>query len=363
MVGRSNWKGHLRLSLVSCSVALYPAVGSTGRLKCHTINRKTGNRINEEVVDSVTREPVPREDRVKGCEAAKEEYVAVEESELESIKLESTHTINIERFVDRAEVDERFFEKPYYLAPQDKVSREAFAVIRDAMREKGKAGLGRLVIFRKERVALIEPFGKGMLATLLRAADEIRSPTAVFEEIADFEAPDDMRALAAELIARGSGSFDPEMFEDRYEQALIALVRSKGSGKAKASPASKEPRTPSNVVSLMEALKRSIQAEKSAAPAKVAPAKAPASKGARKEAAAGEAAVVPAKAARSARRALCTNAVAAKSRPRVGCAASSRDGLRDSSRARTSFCWFPPDRARVGAPGTAPRTSNARARS
>ena len=281
MVGRSNWKGHLRLSLVSCSVALYPAVGFTGRLKCHTINRRTGNRINEEVVDSVTREPVAREDRVKGCEAAKDEYVAVEKSELESIKLESTHTINIERFVNRTEVDERYFEKPYYLAPQDKVSREAFAVIRDAMREKEKAGLGRLVIFRKERVALIEPFGKGMLATLLRAADEIRSPTAVFEEIADFEAPDDMRALAAELIGRNSGPFDPAMFEDRYEQALLALVRSKGSGKAEAPPA-KEPKTPSNVVNLMEALKRSIQAEKSAAPAKAAPSKAPVAKGARK---------------------------------------------------------------------------------
>ena len=281
MVGRSNWKGHLRLSLVSCSVALYPAVGFTGRLKCHTINRRTGNRINEEVVDSVTREPVAREDRVKGCEAAKDEYVAVEESELESIKLESTHTINIERFVNRTEVDERYFEKPYYLAPQDKVSREAFAVIRDAMREKEKAGLGRLVIYRKERVALIEPFGKGMLATLLRAADEIRSPTAVFEDIADFEAPDDMRALAAELIGRNSGPFDPEMFEDRYEQALLALVRSKGSGKAEAAPA-KEPKTPSNVVNLMEALKRSIQAEKSAAPAKEAPSKAPVAKGARK---------------------------------------------------------------------------------
>ena len=297
MVGRSNWKGHLRLSLVSCAVALYPAVGTTGRLKCHTINRKTGNRINEEVVDAVTREPVAREDRVKGCEAAKDDYVPVEESELESIRLESTHTISIERFVDRAGVDERYFEKPYYLAPQDKVSREAFAVIRDAMKEKGKAGLGRLVIYRKERVALIEPFGKGMLATLLRAADEIRSPTAVFEEIADFEAPEDMRALAAQLIERSSGAFDPAMFEDRYEQALIALVQSKGTGKAKSAPSAKEPKTSSNVVSLMEALKRSIQAEKSAAPAKAAPAKAGA-----KQPAKADAAQESSKAPRSARR-------------------------------------------------------------
>ena len=265
MSGSSYWKGHLRLSLVSCAVALYPAVGSSHQLKCHTINRRTGNRINEEVVDSVTREPVPREDRVKGCEVAKDELVPIEEEELQHIRLESTHTLNIESFVVRSEVDERYLDKPYYLAPEDKVSREAFAVIRDAMREKNKAGLGRLVIARKERLALIEPFGKGMMATLLRAADEVRSPTATFEEIADFEAPDDMRQLAAELIERNSGSFDPSRFQDRYEEALLALVRSKAKPPAKAGKAAAatgDAPTGSNVVSLMEALKRSIRDEK-----------------------------------------------------------------------------------------------------
>lgn len=268
MAGRSYWKGHLRLSLVSCAVALYPAVGTAHQLKCHTINRRTGNRINEEVVDSVTREPVPREDRVKGCEVAKDELVPIEEEELQHIRLESTHTLNIESFVVRSEVDERYLDKPYYLAPEDKVSREAFAVIRDAMREKNKAGLGRLVIARKERLALIEPFGKGMMATLLRAADEVRSPTATFEEIADFEAPADMRELAAQLIERNSGAFDPSRFEDRYEQALLALVRSKAKPAAKAGkPAAGAGDAPagSNVVSLMEALKRSISDEKAAA--------------------------------------------------------------------------------------------------
>lgn len=274
MAGRSYWKGHLRLSLVSCAVALYPAVGSAHHLTCHTINRRTGNRINEEVVDAVTREPVPREDRVKGCEIAKNELVPIEEEELQQIRLESTHTLNIERFVVRTEVDERYLDKPYYLAPEDKVSREAFAVIRDAMREKNKAGLGRLVIARKERLALIEPFGKGMMATLLRAADEVRSPTATFEEIADFEAPDDMRQLAAELIERNSGSFDPSRFQDRYEEALLALVRSKAKPPAKAGKAAAatgDAPTGSNVVSLMEALKRSIRDEKAgSAPAAAA---------------------------------------------------------------------------------------------
>ena len=265
MAGRSYWKGHLRLSLVSCSVALYPAVGSTHHLTCHTLNRRTGNRINEEVVDSVTREPVPKEDRVKGCEVSKNELVPIEEEELQHIRLESTHTLNIESFVDRSDVDRRYLDKPYYLAPEDKVSREAFAVIRDAMREKGKAGLGRLVIARKERLALIEPYERGMMATLLRAADEVRSPTATFEEITDFAAPEDMRQLAAQLIDRNSGPFDPSRFEDRYEQALMALVHSKAkpAGKAaKAGGAAEDAEPRSNVVSLMEALKRSIQSDK-----------------------------------------------------------------------------------------------------
>lgn len=275
MAGRSYWKGHLRLSLVSCAVALYPAIGASSHLKCHTVNRRTGNRINEEVVDSVTREPVPKEDRVKGCEIAKNELVVIEEEELQRIRLESTHTINIENFVARAEVDERYLEKPYYLAAEDKVSREAFAVIRDAMREKNKAGLGRLVLARKERVALIEPFGKGMMVTLLRAADEVRSPTATFEEITDFEAPADMRELAAQLIERNTGAFDPSRFEDRYELALTALVQSKASSASKGatqavSSADVEAST-SNVVSLMEALKRSIRDDKTSSESAKAP--------------------------------------------------------------------------------------------
>lgn len=266
MAGRANWKGHLRLSLVSCSVGLYPAISSTSRLKCHTINRRTGNRIRELVIDSVTEEPVDREDRIKGCEVEKGELVAVEAEELDAIALESTHTINIEAFCPRDEVDARYLEKPYYMAPEDKVSREAFAVIREAMREKGMAGLGRLVIYRRERVVLLEPFGKGLLATLLRYEDEVRSPTSVFEDLADFDAPEDMRTLAAQLIERNSRPFDPSTFEDRYEGALMALVQSKARPAAKggkAAAAAPEPRS-GNVVSLMEALKRSIAQERGA---------------------------------------------------------------------------------------------------
>lgn len=268
MAARATWKGHLRLSLVSCAVGLHGAVTSASSLKCHTINRRTGNRIREEVVDSVTGEPVEREDRVKGCEAAKDEYVAIEESELKAISLESTHTINIESFVDRAEVDERYLDRPYYVAPEDRVSREAFAVIRDAMRGAKVAGIGRVVIFKRERVVLIEPYRDGMMATLLRYEDEVKSPTAVFEGLGKFDAPDDMSRLAKELIERNRAAFDPSRFRDRYEEALVALVRSKaGKPKAKGGKAAKgaeEPVPTSNVVSLMETLRRSLAAEKGA---------------------------------------------------------------------------------------------------
>jgi DNA end-binding protein Ku len=269
VAARANWKGHLRLSLVSCAVGLYPAVSSSRELKCHTINRETGNRLKQLMVDSVTGDTVERDDQVKGCEIAKDELVPIENDELSEIALESTHTINIEAFCRREEVDERYLDKPYYLAAEDKVSREAFAVIRDAMSRKGMAGLGRIVIYKRERVVLLEPYGKGLLATLLRYQDEVRSPTAYFEDMPDGDPTAEMRALAEELIARSTRKFDPSKFEDRYEEALLALVKgkvpkpAKGKDKGKGGAPSS-----SNVVNLMEALKRSIDSEKVEAPTK-----------------------------------------------------------------------------------------------
>lgn len=272
MAARANWKGHLRLSLVSCAVGLYPAVSSSARLKCHTINRETGNRIKQLIVDSVTEEPVERDDQIKGCEVAKDELVPVEGDELDEIALESTHTINIESFCKREEVDERYLDRPYYLAAEDKVSREAFAVIRDAMKKKNMAGLGRVVIYKRERVVLLQPYGRGLLATLLRYEDEVRSPTAYFEDMPDGKPTDEMRTLAEELIARSTKRFDPSKFEDRYEGALIALVKRKAPKTSKGSTAKGKKATPAsgNVVSLMDALRRSIDSEKPAAAAKPA---------------------------------------------------------------------------------------------
>jgi DNA end-binding protein Ku len=269
MAPRANWKGYLKLSLVSCAVALYPATSSSARVRFHTLSRATGSRVKRQFIDPQTGEPVESDEQVKGYEVGKGSYILIEDEELEGIRIASTHTIDIESFVPRAQVDERYLEVPYYIAPDDKVAQEAFAVIRDAMREKGRAGVARLVIARRERMVLLEPLGKGILATLLRYPYEVRSEEAYFDEIPDLTLPAEMRELAGHIIETRAADFDPSRFEDRYENAVIALVRSKQTGEPVSAP---EAPRPSNVVNLMEALRRSIDAE----PATTAPKKAPA---------------------------------------------------------------------------------------
>jgi len=265
MAARANWKGYLKLSLVSCAVALYPATSSSSRVRFHTINRATGNRVKRQFVDPTTGEPVEADQQAKGYEVGRGAYLQVEDEELDAIRIESTHTIDIESFVPREQVDQRYLEAPYYIAPEDKVAQEAFAVIRDAMRDKGKAGVARVVIARRERMILLEPLGKGLLGTLLRYAYEVRGEDAYFEEIPDLQLPAEMRELAAHIIERKTADFEPARFEDRYENAVIALIRSKQAGQpvtAEAAP------PPSNVVNLIDALRRSIDAEQPAAPKK-----------------------------------------------------------------------------------------------
>jgi DNA end-binding protein Ku len=259
MVARANWKGYLKLSLVSCAVALYPASSSTSRVRFNTLNRHTGNKVKRQFIDPDTLEPVETEDQVKGYAVGKNDFLIIEEEDLDQIRIESTHTIDIESFVDRAEVDERYFEAPYYIAPEDKVAQEAFAVIRDAMREKGKAGLARVVISRRERIILLEPFDKGLLGTVLRYQYEVRDAAPYFEDIPDLDLPTEMRDLAEHIIERKSGKFEPAKFEDRYENAIVQMIKSKQAGQPIRTEAA--PR-PGNVVSLMDALRRSIEAEK-----------------------------------------------------------------------------------------------------
>ncbi len=185
MAPRAYWKGYLKLSLVSCPIALSPAASSSERISFRQINKKTGNRLRQQLVDEETREPVEAEDKGRGYEIDKGVYVEIEDDELEAIQVESRHTIDIDSFVPAAQIDKRFYDSPYYIAPTDSVGQEAFAVIRDAMRDKGMVALGRIVLAKRERVIALEPHGKGMLGTTLRYGYEVRKPEEFFTDIDD----------------------------------------------------------------------------------------------------------------------------------------------------------------------------------
>ena len=266
MAPRAYWKGYLKLSLVSCPIALYPAASSSERVSFHRINKKTGNRLRQQNVDSETSEPVDKEDIGRGYEIAKGQYLRVEDEELEKIQIESTHTIEIDSFVPRAEIDDRYLDSPYYVAPTDQVGQEAFAVIRDAIRDRGMVGLGRVVLTRRERVVMLEAFEKGLLATSLRYAYEVREAGAYFEEIPELNLPKEMSELAGHIIQTKAAHFDPKKFEDHYENALVELLRTKQAGRA-IEPVREEAPTPQRVINLMDALRASIGAETQKKPA------------------------------------------------------------------------------------------------
>jgi DNA end-binding protein Ku len=259
MAPRANWKGYLKLSLVSCAVALFPATTTSGRIRFNIINKQTGNRVRNLVVDSETGDPVDEEDRVKGYKIEGNQYVLLEDEELDQVALESTHTIEIEAFVPVAEVDRIYLDESYYIVPDDKVAQEAFAVIREAMRKEGLVGLARVVLYRRERLLMLEPRGKGLLATALRYNTEVRDDKSYFDDIPQTKVPPDMVQPATHILESKQGHFDPSKFEDRYENALSDLIKAKRAGKAPPEPAA--PR-PSNVVNLMDALRRSVQAER-----------------------------------------------------------------------------------------------------
>jgi len=259
MAPRPNWKGFLKLSLVSCAVALYPATTTSQRIRFNIINRKTGNRIRNDVVDAETGEPVEPEDRAKGYEVDKGQYVLVDDEELDNVALESTHTIDVSEFVPMAEVDRIYLDESFYIVPQDDVAQEAFAVIREAMRKEDLAGLARVVIYRREHLLLLRPRGKGLMATTLRYKNEVRDEKDYFDEIESIKVPPDMLKLATHILETKKGHFEPEKFEDRYENALKDLIKAKRAGKAP--PTLAEPR-PSNVVNLMDALRRSAKADR-----------------------------------------------------------------------------------------------------
>jgi DNA end-binding protein Ku len=265
MAPRAYWKGYLKLSLVSCPIALYPATSSSERVSFNRINKKTGNRLKQQQVDAETGEPVEKEDIGRGYEIGKGQYLQVEDDEIEKIRIESTHTIEIDSFVPRSEIDDRYPDSPYYVAPTDQVGQEAFAVIRDAIREKGLVALGRVVVSRREYVVMLEAFEKGLLATTLRYAYEVREPASYFEDIPELKLPTEMKQLAAHILDTKAAHFDPTKFADHYETALVELLRAKQAGRIVEAP--KDEPAPHRVINLMDALRASIGTETKKKPA------------------------------------------------------------------------------------------------
>ena len=227
MAPRANWKGFLRLSLVSCPIALYPASSLREKVSFNRINRKTGNRLKQQNVDSETGEVVPREDIARGYEVGKGQYLVVEDEEFEAIQIESTRTIDIDQFVPKSEIDERYIDSPYYIAPDGQVGQDAFAVIRDTIGKMNMVALGRVVLTRREHVIALEPRDRGLLGLTLRYPYEVRNEAEYFEDIPELKLPKEMLDLAAHIITSKSGHFDPAQFEDRYEKALLDLLKKK----------------------------------------------------------------------------------------------------------------------------------------
>src|ERR1700761_4831884 len=255
MAPRANWKGFLRLSLVTCPIALYPATSESEKISFNQLNRKTGHRIKYSKVDADTGEEVANEDIVKGYKVDTDTFVEVSKEELENVALESTRTIEIDEFVDKSEIDPRYLIRPYYLRPDGKVGHDAFAVIRETIREMGKVAIGRVVLTSREHIIALEAMDRGLIGTLLRYPYEVRDPAEYFDDIQDVKVTKEMLDLARHIVEQKSGNFDPDKFEDHYETALVDLINKKRAGKPitpKARPSGE------NVVDLMEALRRSV---------------------------------------------------------------------------------------------------------
>lgn len=255
MAPRANWKGFLRLSLVTCPVALYPATSESEKISFNQLNRQTGHRIKYLKVDADTGDEVPNEDIVKGYQLEKDQFIEVTKEELEEIALESTRTIEIDEFVDRADIDPRYLIRPYYLRPDGKVGHDAFAVIRETIREMDKVAIGRVVLTNREHIIALEPMDKGLVGTLLRYPYEVRSEQEYFDEIQDVKVTKDMLDLAKHIVNQKAGRFDPDKFEDHYETALVDLINQKRAGKT---IRPKERLKGENVLDLMEALRKSV---------------------------------------------------------------------------------------------------------
>jgi len=254
---RAYWKGSLKLSLVSCPVLLYPASTSIDKTRFHLINKETGNRLKQQMVDAETGDVVEADQKGRGYELKKGKYVEIDKEELEAVQIESNHTIDIDSFVPKDEIDKRYLNHPYYIAPDGKAGIDAFAVIRDAMQDQDRVALARIVLTNREHIIAIEPLRKGLLGTTLRYPYELRDADDYFDGIKSPKISKDMIELASHILDTKAAHFDPSKFKDEYENALKTLVKRKAAGKPVKAVEPEE--KPDNVISLMDALKQSLK--------------------------------------------------------------------------------------------------------
>ena len=272
MAPRAYWKGFLKLSLVSCPIALFPATSEREKISFHQINKKTGNRIKYRKVDAESGDEVDSEDIVKGYEVGKGEYLELDPEELEAVAIESKRVIDIDEFVPKKEIDELYLSNPYYIVPDGDVGTQAFAVIREAINQEGMVAIGKVVFTSREHIIALEPRSKGMMGVTLRYPYEVRKEEDYFDEIPDVKVPKDMLELATHIVEKKAGHFDPDKFDDRYEDALKDLLKKKQHGEKIEAP---RERTPAKVINLMDALRRSVDTERRAPARRAAPRRAP----------------------------------------------------------------------------------------
>jgi DNA end-binding protein Ku len=265
MAPRANWKGFLKLSLVTCPVALFPATSETEKVTFNQINKQTGHRIKYTKVDAETGDEVGSDDIIKGYKVDTDTYVTVEKDELENIALESTRTIDIDEFVPRSEIDELYLVRPYYIVPDGKVGHDAYAVIRETIRTMDKIAIARVVLTNREHIIALEARGKGLVGTLLRYPYEIRDENEYFDEIQDVKVTKEMLDLAKHIVETKSADFEPDKFEDRYENALVELLNQKRKGETVRTAVKN--RDTGNVINLMDALRKSLDNGGKAVPA------------------------------------------------------------------------------------------------
>jgi Ku protein len=253
---RAYWKGFLRLSLVTCPIELFPATSQAEKTHFHQINTSTGHRLRQQMVDEQTGRVVDAKHKGRGYELSKNHYVPIDEKELKAVEIESNHTVDITGFVPKADIDKRYLDKPYYIAPGGKVGADAFAVIRDAMKDESRVALAKIVIAHREHVMALEPLGKGLLGTTLRYDYEVRDEKDYFSDVPSPRISKDMVNLASHILATKETKFDPRKFKDEYEKALKKLVRRKAKGHVieEAPP----PERTDNVINLMDALRQSL---------------------------------------------------------------------------------------------------------